>query len=374
MAQVDFDFDTERASAAWLTQILSRNGYLQGGAVAKVTQTRAAVDQGASATIYELVMEYSSGSTGARPDGCLMKVAKSGSVEAFEERAERYAAWLLLPQSQRYDMLLKEPLFYESVRAAASPLPLIPCLGSDVDAEQHNTCLLLADYSSTHHQPPWPIPPEHRHCENTVVALARLHAHWWNSPEFGRKPFSSVSAEQIDEIVGVYAGAYAQFSVTLGDRLSADRRAIYERVLQHLPQRLKTRILGSAQLTLAHGDAHHWNMLLPNVGDEVVIFDWQTWRVDVGAHDLAYLMGVLWYAEHRGRAERVLLQKYLSELNRLGIDYTWDELTADYQLCLARHLLTPVIFSSFVMPAVWWPQLDRVFCAFDDWRCLDLFA
>lgn len=367
-----FDFETEQAAAEWLTDILMANGYLEAGYVTKVGQQIADVDAGASAKIYAITLEYSAESIGVRPNSFLMKVAKSGSVEAFEERSERYAAWLLLPQEHRYATLHKEPIFYESVRGTKNPLPLIPCYGSETDLVSHNTCLLLEDYSKTHVQPPWPVPPLQKHCENTIDALAQLHAHWWNSRDFGTAAFPLISADQIDEIVAVYQKCYLQFGDLLGDRLSDTRRSIYEDVLLELPRLLKARFTASNKLTLSHGDAHHWNMLLPLSGDDVVIFDWQTWHVDTGAHDLAYLMGVLWYAEHRNHQEKPLLDRYRVALIALGIEYESDDLAFDYKLSIIRHLFTPVIFSSFVMPAVWWPQLDRIFCTFDDWNCDEL--
>ncbi len=369
---VTFDFDSEQASTQWLTQILHQNGYLQTGAVTTVKQETANVDAGASARIYALTFEYSPDSTGARPSNCLMKVAKSGNAEGFETQAQRYAAWLLLPQSQRYATLHKEPIFYEAVRSDASTLPLIPCFGSEVDVNEHYTCLLLEDFSNTHAQPPWPIPPEQKYCEASVRALAQLHAHWWNNEAFGTDILPLVNAIEIDEIVSVYQTCFTQFGELLGDRLSPSRRSIYERSLAKLPGLLASRFTTSTTLTLSHGDAHHWNMLLPTAGDEVVIFDWQTWHVDMPTHDLAYLMGVLWYSEHRARQESSLLRHYQQTLSNRGVDYSWPELVSDYRLSVLRHLFTPVIFSSFVMPAVWWPQLDRVFNTFDDWNCATL--
>ena len=365
-----FDFDSQVASAEWLTQILNANGYLPAGSVELVGQEP--IDAGASATIYHLEPAYSPDSTGTRPQSILMKVAKSGAKERFDEIEVLYAAWLLLPQSHRFSMLHKEPLFYDAVRHAAGTLPLVECYGAATDPVNHYTCLLLEDLRGTHGQPPWPIPPSDAQSEATVTALARLHANWWNSTTFGSEAFPVVTPQLVDEVSSVYADAYKRFEAMLGNRLTAARRAAYERSLDRLPALMKERLVGSSQLTLAHGDAHHWNVLLPKSDGRVLIFDWQTWHVDVGAHDLANLMALSWFGEHRALEEERLLRHYLSEINRQGVHYDWAALEFDYRLSIIRHLFTPVIFSSFIMPAVWWSHLDRIFCAFDDWRCFEL--
>ena len=368
-----FDFDGHQATKEWLTDMLIRNGYIEVGGVAEVVQQKAELGAGGSGALYSLKLSYTPNSSGNCPSRLLMKVTKSGSAGAFEDRTKRFAAWLLVPQSQRHATLLKEPIFYESVRTSSSTLPLITCYGSEIDAEHYNACILLEDLSDSHTQPPWPIHPDARHCEQTIEALANLHGHWWESEKFGSADFPIASAEEIEESVDIYRRAYSQFSLLLGDRLNEERRAVFEYSLTQLPRLLKSRMANTKNLTLAHGDAHHWNTLLPKSAEDVVIFDWQTWHIDSGAHDLAYLMGALWFPEHRARQEKVLLKKYLDTLNALGIQYTWDELMSDYRLSVIRHLFTPVIFSSFIMPAVWWPQLDRVFSTYDDWNCDEMW-
>jgi thiamine kinase-like enzyme len=372
MAMIDFNFDSQLASVDWLSQILTQNGYLTEGAVESVEQEISQVNAGASATIYQLTLKYSSGSIGNRPETFLMKVAMSGETEAFEDVVVRYSAWLLFPQSKRYLILQKEPVFYEAIRRETTSLPLIECFGSAIDPVNHRTCLLLEDISDSHVQTPWPIPPSYEQCDATIIALARLHAHWWNHGNFGNEEFPLVTNQLVDETLAICRDAYNRFQNDLGDRLSDSRRDIYEKALNKLPNLLKRQLVESSQLTLAHGDAHHWNILNPKMGGEAVIFDWQTWHVNVGAYDLAYFMGVWWFPEHRSIQEKKLLRAYLDELNSKGVQYEWKDLLFDYRVSVIRHLFTPVIFSSFITPAVWWNHLDRIFCTYEDWQCGEL--
>jgi hypothetical protein len=44
--------------------------------------------------------------------------------------------------------------------------------------------------------------------------------------------------------------------------------------------------------TIIHGNAHVWNVFLPrrDGGDDVRIFDWDSWRIGAGTDHLAYVM------------------------------------------------------------------------------------
>jgi Ser/Thr protein kinase RdoA (MazF antagonist) len=110
------------------------------------------------------------------------------------------------------------------------------------------------------------------------------------------------------------------FSDRLGDELSEDRRAFYERLMATAPA-LQERYRDGRNITIAHGDAHVWNCFLPRDGsDDVRWFDWDGWRIRVPTNDLAYMMAVHWYPERRRRLERTLLEHYQSVLLENGVN------------------------------------------------------
>lgn len=82
----------------------------------------------------------------------------------------------------------------------------------------------------------------------------------------------------------------------------------------------------------------------------VVVFDWQTWHVDLPTHDLAYFMGVWWSSTKRRHLEDALLQLYLAEINKRGIEYSSQGLFEDYRLSVVKHLFTPVVLSKHPVP------------------------
>src|SRR5262249_27568542 len=128
------------------------------------------------------------------------------------------------------------------------------------------------------------------------------------------------------------AEQFKVFADSLGDRLSRDRRELYERFLAAAP-RLARRYLSHRNLTVVHGDPHIWNCFLAKDGGGACFFDWDAWRVTVATSDLAYMMATHWYPERRRWAERPLLDCYHAELVAQGVrGYDRAALDDDYRL------------------------------------------
>ncbi len=86
--------------------------------------------------------------------------------------------------------------------------------------------------------------------------------------------------EELQGILREYERRFAIFADTVGDRLSPERRRVYERVIA-AGDRLLERYRSRRDLTLVHGDAHVWNLLYPRDGavGGVRLIDWDSWRV-----------------------------------------------------------------------------------------------
>jgi len=164
-----------------------------------------------------------------------------------------------------------------------------------------------------------------------------------------------------------------EFLSFLGDRISSERSALFAAVIEGLPERMAARWDGGRPLTLLHGDAHFWNALYPADPDRhgCVWFDWQTWKVGVGAFDLAYMIALHWHPARRMRLEPGLVEAYHAALGpAITADYSLDLLVEDYKLGLAHAFATIVLQWNAGIPAeIWWPHVERAFLAFDDLNC-----
>lgn len=71
----------------------------------------------------------------------------------------------------------------------------------------------------------------------------------------------------------------------------------------------------------------------------VKLIDWQSWRVNTGTDDLAYLMACHWPLAELEKVEQALLQRYHRQLIEQGVKQSsWEDCLYDYQALIVRCL------------------------------------
>ena len=342
------------AEAEYLTEALRRSGALAEGRIANVTV------ESSKPTILSRIIQLRLSYEGAAADAPPSIILKTGLPEraGFKGNGGRY-----------------EVAFYTQI-APAMPAGFVPrCFDAVWDEEANDWHLLLEDLTDTHFALTlWPMPPTREHSEAIVAARARFHALWWDDPRLG----TSIGTwlEPHDPQIEKFAEEFARFADRVGDRLPAERRFVYERLIEE-GHRLNARYHTHRNMTLLHGDSHVWNVFLPRDGsDDVRLFDWPGWRIDVAADDLSNMMALHWFPDHRRRHERTLLDHYHRELLAHGVTgYDRQALDDDYRLSVLWQVVTPVWQAAYDIPAgIWWPHLERIFLAIDDLGCRDLLA
>ena len=185
----------------------------------------------------------------------------------------------------------REVQFYDTVAPASPPDLLLRCFDAGQLPRTKAWYLVLEDVTDSHRvATEWPLPPTETQCRAIVAVLARFHAAWWDVTRAG---LSVGVPPDMATLRGIYQrlqGFWANLSDRLGDRLSADRRRIYERFFAAPPH--FARMATGKKLRVIHGDAHVWNVFLPNDDSEgsARLFDWD-WRPGLPATDLAYYDG-----------------------------------------------------------------------------------
>jgi hypothetical protein len=148
-----------------------------------------------------------------------------------------------------------EVQFYNPVAPATPDGLLLRCFDAAHSAQTKAWHLLLEDLTDSHHvATEWPLPPTEPQCRMIVGMLARFHAAWWDATRGSVSVVAPPDPAIVRDIYQRLERYWANLSDRLGDRLSADRRQIYERFLAappHFP-RLATR----KNLSIVHGDAH----------------------------------------------------------------------------------------------------------------------
>ncbi|MBX9946539.1 MAG: aminoglycoside phosphotransferase family protein [Reyranella sp.] len=332
-----------------LTDALRRHGVLSAGRVRDIT-TDAPRDTLLS-RIVRLKLAYE-GPTEKAPGSLILKTwrPRDGVPEAWAAR---------------------EVLFYDTVAPATPAGPLLRCFDAGQSPQTKAWHLLLEDVTDSHCiAAEWPLPPTEPQCRAIVGVLARFHAAWWGAAQ--AEPAMAMARDLYQGLPGFWAN----LSDRLGDRLSADRRRIYERFFAAPPHfaRLATR----KNLSIVHGDAHVWNVFLPNdgsVGGER-LFDWSVWQPGLPTADLACMMAMHWYPERRRRFERPLLDHYHASLLASGVEgYDRAMLDQDYRLAVLTQMMTPIVWANIgIPPSVWWNNFERIMLAVDDLGCRDLLS
>ena len=270
----------------------------------------------------------------------------------------------------------KEVAFYDAV-AVAAPAGLLPRCYEAVAAPTGHWHLMLEDLTVSHEAlGEWPLPPSTERLVAAAAAHARFHAAWWDDARLGVSigAFADESGA-LDRHLAAFPKDVAAFADRLGDRLSAGRKAVYERLIAAAP-RLLGRYRSHRNLTLVHGDAHVWNALFPRDGrlGDVRLIDWDAWRVDTATHDLAYMIAVHCFPDWRRRYERESLRRYHDALVAAGVGrYPFEALWEDYRQSVLWQIATPMWQANHGLgPWIWWNHLERIMSAVQDLGCLEL--
>jgi Ecdysteroid kinase-like family len=272
----------------------------------------------------------------------------------------------------------QEVVFYRAL-APETPADLLPrCHDSHWDETAGDWHLLLEDLRDTHRAPsPWPFPPTLGDSETVIRTLARFHAAWWDDKRLGVSigtwgdPADTAQSQQR------MGEAVAKLADALGDRLTPDKRALYERLIERTGP-LGARYHSHRHMTVVHGDSHVWNCFLPQAGiaGTPKLFDWDAWRLDTATDDLAYQMALHWYPDLRRDRESHLLDVYHAELLAHGVTgYDRQALQDDYRLSVLWMTMKPVWQHAHGIPAwIWWSHLARIHQAVDDLDCRALLG
>jgi transcriptional regulator with XRE-family HTH domain len=345
-------------TAEHITEVLRRVGALKdNGAVSHVTveMSRATL----ISSIGRLRLTYTGQSVEA-PSHVFLKTRRHDLDASLDEGARREAD------------------FYAIV-ASATPPGILPRCYEAFTAADGAWRLLLEDLTATHEAlGDWPIPSTVEQSDRIIDAHARFHAHWWDAARLGESVGAFLDTSgALNRHLASFAKDFSTFVDRLGDRLSPEHKALYERLLAAAP-RLLARYSSHRNLTIVHGDAHVWNVMMPRDPGQVGLrlIDWDGWRVDQATDDLAYMIALFWPAERRRRLERRALERYHATLLAHGVGgYGFDALWQDYRYSVLWQCATPVWQAAHKLgPWIWWPNLERVMVAIDDLGCRDLIA
>lgn len=345
------DPDSPPTTPAALTAALCEAGTLQRGKIVSVAITKRLETMISHLWFLEIV--YSADSSPRLPDRLLLKWALKES--AAPEHGD------------------PEVVFYRELAPSLPSPPIVRCLAAAPPTSK-DRWLLIEDLRSSHTNPPWPERPADNHVQAAAAALAQVHARWWDSPALGSTVGTLPTETALRAMVAGFRDHLPGFFDDLGDDLPPADRAVLEQAFNSSLNPW-LRLLDQRALTIIHGDAHTWNFLFPRSGrGETYLIDWQVWHLDIGARDLAFMIGLHWDRAARAKLELPLLQFYHEQLISARIsNYSFDDLLLDYRRCLVRNLTFPILFWSRKHPRESWRnRLNHALAAYRDHDCAEV--
>jgi thiamine kinase-like enzyme len=338
----------------WLTHILYEGGYLTRGIVSDV-QTRSQQSNWARNAVVRL--SYSAEAQGEKPTKLFIKLCNPGPGTFADS----------------------EIVYYAIVAPEISDPPIPRCYHSAYLKEQGKYHLVLEDVSETHAPD---IPPTWDLATQTVAALARLHAGWWNHPKLslvGEFP----DRNKIEKYAAYPKRGLAPMLDEVGTSLPREWLTLIDKIFERHAEKMIERVGDGKDLTFIHGDLNPGNILSPvGAADKVYLIDHQPfdWSLTIwlGVSDLTYMMVHWWKSDLRRQWEKPLLENYHQHLLRLGVqDYPFTQLWHDYRLCAMQSLYVPAAWC--VNPGerqaargLWWSQLQKTMTACVDLQCDEL--
>ncbi len=195
----------------WLTEVLQRSGDLSDGRVDSF-----AIESARSTVLSNV----------GRIRPVYSPTSHAGPRSLFFKTLREDLGGALLPGNRH------EVAFYAAA-APLTPAGLLPrCYDATFLDDGPVFHLLLEDLSDTHFVvSQWPLPPTLAQCEQILQTYARFHACWWDHPQLGTSVGRIRTSQEARGFLEEYERRFALFADTLGDRLSPQRRRLYERAI-----------------------------------------------------------------------------------------------------------------------------------------------
>ncbi|MBN2499672.1 MAG: hypothetical protein JXB38_02830 [Anaerolineales bacterium] len=348
----------DQVTPAWLTRVLSNSNALTQGSVATF-----AVDTGRGnwSTNAVLNLQYTDGAQGELPQRLFLKLVNTDLEDEFFGDSE--------------------VTYYTCDYIDVDDAPLVRCYDAVYSAEKRRYHLLLDDVSQSHFEA-YEKPPTLAYGLALAEGFAAMHARWWGAERLAEARQPIHNPERIRRFVSIAEPGLAHILAHFTPEFEPHWPDLMHSLFANHPQAMIARGWEANGFTLIHGDAGHYNIMVPRHDDRPIYiidrqpFDWSltTW---LGVYDLSFAM-LSWEIETRRQLEMPVLEHYHAQLIERGVrDYTWERLFDDYRLCTAMGVYIAVEYCRGGINETaqfhWLPMLKRALTACDDLNCSQLW-
>jgi hypothetical protein len=254
-------------------------------------------------------------------DRVLLRLTYAAGCDAGLPPRMLLKTMLLAPHAPR-SMYQNEVNFYRDVRPELD-IEAPRAYASMFDAETGQFGILMEDLNARSARFPYATTPiTLQEMSNLVKNMAKLHAHFWQSPRLK----TDLSWVPTPCSGGMYNIFYSMGYELIKNQLEKNpfKQVLIEPLNRSLEEMWSDlwkmqEVLGGTPRTLLHGDPHIANTYLLPDGTGGLL-DWQLMIKGVWSHDLTYLLVTGLSTEQRRTHEHDLIQLYLEELKCQGVD------------------------------------------------------
>jgi hypothetical protein len=244
---------------------------------------------------------------------------------------------------ENLELYLTEVRFYQEIGLANPLRPARPYFAA-FDELSHDFVLVLEDVGGLR-LADQTIGCNAKDAETVIDAIARQHAHWWESAHFATLPWLKTYRDPpFPKVLAAnFESAWPRFLEGVGADVSPALRTFGERFPSLIPWFLDE--LVRPPLTLLHGDLRLDQLFFATGLDDppVTALDWQLTAKGRGAYDVGYFLSQSLATDVRRGCEAELLKRYCGRLAERGIAYPAAELQRDYRITVAWCFIYPVL-------------------------------
>ncbi len=331
----------EQITVEWITDALREGGVLKEASLKRIEKNIIGEGKGFLSSVVRVRIEYDIDDKDA-PRSVVVKIEpESDEFRGFGDELNAFQ---------------REIRFYREV---ARNVPIrLPIVYFTVD-EPPAYSMVMEDLSS--YTPGDQIIGMHEdQVMDTVKALARLQARYWNNEALEKlkwMPTTNKISFDYEQKWGSFVNHFGSFVDKRGLKIGERLGPLISWIEEEIDSRPKT---------IVHSDLREDNLLFgsPHSEDAVLILDWQLAIRSMGAFDVARLIGGSELPRERKGHQFEVLRCWLDSLVKEGVrNYSWEEAVYDFRLGSLALLSYPVHFHvSFIGSEGRSMELAKVIC------------
>jgi len=262
--------------------------------------------------------------------------------------------------------------------APLTPMHTAKVYDASFDAESGDFVLLLEDLSGRQCLDQT-VGCTEQAAEVAIDALAKMHAHWWNS-DFKQIPWvkSYIDPPYPQIIAGMFKQSWPVTSEILGSQMTPHIRDYGDRFPDLVPWFLEQ--ASQPPFTFCHGDYRLDNLFFgTDSGDApVTVLDWQLSFKGNPGYDLGYFISQSLATDVRRKIGTSLVDRYVAAIAAAGHDLDRDQLDRTYAQTVAYCFVYPIVATGQIeqtnerMRELCSGMLDRAIAAIEDVDALSL--